>query len=59
MTPGGDRRDLAGDGLTTPFDLGLLIANWGLDGLGDINLDGAVDGRDLGLMLSGWSLQDP
>ena len=33
-----------GDGETDEFDLGLLLVNWGNDGLGDVNVDGQVDG---------------
>ena len=36
-------------------DLGLLLANWGQPGLGDLNGDDTVGGADLGLMLAAWS----
>ncbi|MFO0783051.1 MAG: kelch repeat-containing protein [Phycisphaerales bacterium] len=46
--------DLNANGVVDGTDLGLLLANWALPGLGDLNNDGAVDGTDLGLLLSGW-----
>jgi hypothetical protein len=33
-------------------DLGLMLANWGGTGIGDVDCDG--DGADLGLLLAGW-----
>ncbi len=47
--------DLDGDGLVNGADLGLLLANWGGTGVGDLNHNGTVDGSDLGLLLSGWT----
>jgi hypothetical protein len=36
-------------------DAGLLLANWGGSGVGDLNGSGTVDGADLGVLLSNWS----
>jgi hypothetical protein len=30
------------------------VVNWGNDGLGDVNIDGQVDGADLGTVLANW-----
>jgi hypothetical protein len=46
--------DLNQDGIVDGADLGLLLGNWDLSGLGDITLDGVVDGADLGLLLGAW-----
>lgn len=46
--------DLNGDGAIDGADLGLLLGNWGIDGLGDLNGDNFVDGADLGLLLGAW-----
>lgn len=44
--------DLNGDGVIDGADLGLMLANWGGTGIGDVDCDG--DGADLGLLLAGW-----
>jgi hypothetical protein len=44
----------AHDGMVSGPDLGLLLSQWGLPGVGDLNGDGIVSGPDLGLMLSAW-----
>jgi len=46
--------DLNGDGVVDGADLGLLLGQWGTDGLADLNGDGVVDGADLGLLLGAW-----
>ncbi len=43
-----------GDGVVDGADLGLLLNNWGGDGVGDLNDDGIIDGADLGLLLNNW-----
>ena len=48
--------DLNNDGLVDGSDLGLMLGNWGLPGLGDLNGDGLVDGADLGLLLGSWGM---
>jgi hypothetical protein len=35
-------------------DIGLLLAQWGAPGSGDLNCDGIVDGADVGLLLAGF-----
>lgn len=35
-------------------DLGILLAQWGRPGTGDLTRDGQVDGADLGQMLASW-----
>jgi hypothetical protein len=30
------------------------LGNWGFYGLGDLNLDGQVNGADLGILLGAW-----
>lgn len=47
--------DLDGDGVVDGSDLGLLLSNWGLSGLGDFDGNGSVDGADLGVLLKSWS----
>lgn len=47
--------DLNGDGVVNGGDLGILLLNWGTNGLGDLNLDGIVDGADLGDLLNAWT----
>jgi hypothetical protein len=37
------------------IDLGLMLANWGNPGRGDLDGDGVVSGTDLGQMLAAWS----
>ena len=44
----------ARDGMVNGADLGLLLSQWGLPGLGDLNGDGTVNGADLGQLLSAW-----
>ena len=51
--------DLNGDGVIDGADLGLLLANFGSSGLGDIDCDGDVDGADLGLLLAAWGPVTP
>ncbi len=46
--------DLNGDGVVDGADLGILLNNWGGDGVGDLNGDGVVDGADLGILLNNW-----
>ncbi len=46
--------DLNGDGIVDGADLGILLNNWGGDGVGDLDGDGIVDGADLGLLLNNW-----
>jgi hypothetical protein len=46
--------DLNGDGVIDGADLGLMLANWGGTGIGDVDCDGDVDGADLGLLLAAW-----
>jgi len=47
--------DLNLDGQVDGADLGILLAGWGGDGVGDLDGDGQVDGADLGLLLAAWS----
>jgi hypothetical protein len=54
LTACGCPTDITGDAVTDGADLGLLLANWGGTGDGDLNNDGTVDGADLGLLLSSW-----
>ena len=37
-------------------DLGVLLANWGGTGAGDIDGSGTVDSADLGALLSAWTV---
>lgn len=46
--------DLNGDGQVDGADLGILLGNWGTNGVGDLNGDGTVDGADLGALLANW-----
>ncbi len=46
--------DLDNSGTVDGADLGLLLANWTLTGVGDLDGSGAVDGADLGLLLASW-----
>jgi len=49
--------DLNGDGVVDTADLGLLIGNFGMSGMGivgDINGDGTVDTADLGLLVGNF-----
>ena len=46
--------DLSPSGVVDGADLGILLANWGGSGCGDLNFDGVVDGADLGLLLAVW-----
>jgi len=50
--------DLNGDGMVDTADLGILIAAFGMSGLGDINSDGVVDTADLGILIGGFSTID-
>jgi YVTN family beta-propeller protein len=51
----GCRSDIAADdGVVSGADLGVLLGNWGLPGIGDLNCDGAVTGSDLGILLGDW-----
>jgi hypothetical protein len=54
MNPPACAADLDGDGAVGGADLGLLLGNWGLPGVGDLNGSGAVDGADLGALLGKW-----
>jgi hypothetical protein len=54
MNPPACAADLDGDGAVGGADLGLLLGNWGLPGVGDLNGSGAVDGADLGALLGDW-----
>ena len=54
MNPSTCPSDLDGDGTTSGSDLGLLLGNWGLGGLGDLDGSGTVTGADLGLLLGAW-----
>jgi glucose/arabinose dehydrogenase len=47
--------DLTGEGAVNGDDLGVLLANWGQPGIGDLNEDGVVNGADLGLLLTAWT----
>ncbi len=47
--------DLNGDGIVNGADLGLLLGNWGLSGIGDIDGNGVVNGADLGILLGNWN----
>ena len=51
--------DLNGDGVIDGADLGLMLANWGGTGIGDVDCDGDVDGADLGLLLAAWGPVGP
>ena len=46
--------DLTADGVVDGADLGLLLGNWDLPGVGDLDQDGFVTGADLGLLLGAW-----
>lgn len=46
--------DLNLDDLVDGTDLGVLLAQWGSDGIADLNDDDVVDGGDLGMLLSAW-----
>ena len=35
-------------------DLGVMLGNWGQNGIGDIDGDGIVSGQDLGRLLGSW-----
>jgi hypothetical protein len=51
--------DLNGDGVINGADLGLMLANFGGSGIGDVDCDGDVDGADLGLLLAAWGPVTP
>ena len=46
--------DLDGNRLVNGADLGMLLGNWGGQGVGDLNQDGVVDGADLGALLGAF-----
>jgi|GEM_PF-6603076 len=46
--------DLDLSGAVDTSDIGVLLANYGLAGLGDLNGDGFVDGADLGMLLADY-----
>ncbi|NBP51726.1 MAG: hypothetical protein EBU70_11250, partial [Actinobacteria bacterium] len=46
--------DLDGDGQVSGADLGALLGNWGMPGVGDLDGSGAVTGADLGALLGAW-----
>lgn len=46
--------DLDGNRLVNGADLGMLLGNWGGQGVGDLNGDGTVDGADLGTLLGAF-----
>lgn len=48
--------DLNGDGSIDTADLGVLIAGFGMSGLGDINGDGIIDTADLGSMIDSFGV---
>ena len=35
-------------------DLGVMLGNWGQNGMGDLDGDGIVSGQDLGRLLGSW-----
>ena len=47
-------RDLNHDGVIGGSDLGLMLGNWGLSGIGDLDNSGMVNGADLGILLGSW-----
>lgn len=46
--------DLNDDGVVGGADLGLLLGNWGIPGIGDIDASGTTTGADLGILLGAW-----
>lgn len=46
--------DLNDDGAVDGADLGMLMAAWGVPGIGDVNGDGTTDGADLAAMLGAF-----
>jgi hypothetical protein len=46
--------DLFADGTVDAADLGVLLGNWGIAGLGDFDENGTVDGADLAVLLGAW-----
>jgi YHYH protein len=54
LTGGNCPADIDGSRTVDGADLGVLLANWGRGGGGDLNRDGVVDGADLGALLSAW-----
>ena len=47
--------DLNCDGVVNGADLGILLGDWGQEGVpGDITGDGPVNGADLGILLAAW-----
>ena len=47
--------DLNCDGVVNGADLGILLGDWGQEGVpGDITGDGPVNGADLGILLGAW-----
>jgi hypothetical protein len=46
--------DISNDGTVDAIDLGLLLGNWGVDGVGDLNGDNVVNAADLAIMLGAW-----
>ncbi len=51
----GNPCDLDGDSIVDGSDLGILLSNWGMAGIGDLDNSGTVDGADLGELLACWS----
>ena len=52
--------DLNGDGIVTPADLGLMLADWGpvtKSPVADVNGDGVVNGADIGRLLDRWGTE--
>jgi probable HAF family extracellular repeat protein len=56
LTPGrSPPTDLTGDCQTGPYDLAILLANWGnADSAADLNADGTVNAVDLAMLLANW-----
>ncbi|MDA1007567.1 MAG: hypothetical protein O2800_00995 [Planctomycetota bacterium] len=48
--------DFNTDGVVNGVDLGILLANWGTNNLGDVDHNGIVDGADLAALLSLWNV---
>ena len=46
--------DLDGNRIVNGADLGMLLGNWGGQGVGDLNQDGTVNGADLGALLGAF-----
>ena len=50
--------DINGDGFVDGADAGILISNWGMEGLGfaqgNLNGDNFIDGADAGILIANW-----